>query len=285
MITIKKFEDKEYFKNLQKSKLLLLKFQDELKKYDSDKRKKKKYEKVKYIIENFRTKSIEEISKKTGYNHFTIKIYAREYGLNSLFLKENEMTFNSFFYMITSKQCNSKYTIDLLLKHGIPIYKQNNWNIINLNEFFEWYKKHIKLIRVNFYKEGSLPIEPNWFLEKVGADKRAVEYTYKRKWSEKEDLLLKQFVKERKTYKEISFILKRTGPAIKRRCFDLKIDKPKRNNRKYWTDKQVTKLKELWLKGYEPCIIAEEIDRGDREIISYLERFNYFGLRPEKFVN
>ena len=42
-------------------------------------------------------------------------------------------------------------------------------------------------------------------------------------------------------------------------------------------------LKILWLKGYEPCIIAEKIGRSDREIISYLERFKYFDVPPQKF--
>ena len=83
---------------------------------------------------------------------------------------------------------------------------------------------------------------------------------------------------------EISQILKRTASAIKRRCRDLKIPKPKRVKNRFWTDEELNTLKDLWFKGYQPVIIAEELNRHSRQITSMLERQNYFGQAPLKYT-
>lgn len=238
--------------------------------------------KLRYIADNWYKKSVVEIAKYTKLQVSSVFTIANKLRLARLYLKENEITFCDLYRHLTGEY-NDSYTFYLLNKYEIPYIVRNNTKIINLNDFFDWYKKHIKLIRIDKYQEGILPIEPDWFLEKARADRRAVEYIFKRQWTKEDDGLLKDIVNKEMTYFECSLILKRTGNAIKRRCFDLKIKKPKRTPPVLWTDEQKTKLKELWFKGYEPCIIAEEIKRSDREIIAYLERFKYFGLRPQKF--
>jgi hypothetical protein len=239
---------------------------------------------LRYIADNWYKKSVLEIAKHLKIQVSTAFSIAKKLRLTRIYLKENEITFCELYRHLTGR-FNDTYSFYLLEKYKFPYKIKNNTKIVDLNDFFIWFKKHIKLIRADCYNEGIFPIEPNWFIEKVRADKRAVEYIFKRPWTFKDDELLKKMVKDNKSYRECSFVLKRTGVAIKRRCFDLKIKKPKRTPPVLWTDEQKTKLKELWLKGYEPCIIAEEIKRSDREIIAYLERFKYFGLRPQKFVN
>lgn len=237
---------------------------------------------LRYIADNWYKKSVLEIAKHLKIQVSTAFGIANKLRLTRIYLKENEITFCELYRHLTGG-FNDSYNFYLLGKYKFPYKIKNNTKIVDLNVFFNWYKNHIKLIRADSYNEGTFPIEPNWFIEKVRADKRAVEYTFKRPWTFEDDELLKKMVKDNKSYQECSFVLKRTGNAIKRRCFDLKIKKPKRNPPKLWSGKEKEKLKELWLKGYEPCIIAEEIERSDREIIAYLERFKYFGLRPQKF--
>lgn len=237
---------------------------------------------LRYIADNWYKKAADEIAKHTKLQVSSVFCIANKLRLTRIYLKEDEITFCNLHLHLTGGFSDS-YTFYLLNKYKMPYIIKNNTKVVNLNDFFDWYKKHIKLIRIDCYNEGTFPIEPNWFIEKVRADKRAAEYTFKRPWAVEDDELLKKMVKDNKNYRECSFVLKRTGNAIKKRCFDLKIKKPKRNPPKLWSGKEKEKLKELWLKGYEPCIIAEEIERSDREIIAYLERFKYFGLRPQKF--
>lgn len=265
----------------------------------------------KYIIENYAKKSNLEIARHLHISVSYLGALLKMLHLTTLYLKEDEITFCNLYRLLCGNFSNS-YTLGLLKKYNIPIYTDelNRVKLIKLSEFYEWYKNHIRLITLKSYEIGSLPNEPDWFIEKAKADKRAYEYTYKRYWTKEEDNKLKELVEKRKTYKECSTVLKRTGNSIKRRCYDLKIDKPKRTKCHYWTAEEMKALKELWLKGYEPCIIAEELDkvsqtenfvnlpqknfinpkaktakngRSDREVTSMLERFNYFDAPVEKF--
>ena len=237
-----------------------------------------------YLIENYKKLPSEVISKKIGRKPNTIVNIARKLKLTSFYADDNTYTIFNLYKMLGLPLTNS-YQFGLYKKFDLPVYKQNGFNIIRLQEFYAWLEQHKTLISLHNYIVGTLPNEPDWFLDKVQHDKRAFVYTYKRQWTADEDSLLKQLVKERKTYVEISNILKRTSNAIKRRCYDLKIDKPRRTPPKTWTAEQIETMRVLWLKGYHVCIIAEEIGRSDREIQAYLERkdIRYFGQPPLKF--
>lgn len=276
-------------------------------------------DKLRFIVDNHNKMTRVEISEKLGLNVHQLSHILTKLNLKTVYMDKYEYAFNELYNTLTGYMPNA-YTLQYILeKYGCPIYRKNGnrLKMINLLQFYDWYSKHIKIINLCNYKIGSLPQEPDWFLEKADADKRAYEYIYKRKWTEAEDAKLKQMVTDRHTYKEICFALKRTGSAIKRRCYDLKINKPRRVSPRYWRKREISTVKELWLKGYEPCIIAEEISkptftdikktdfanlpknerclnlkqmycrqgegRSDREVISVLERYKYFGMQPEKF--
>lgn len=238
---------------------------------------------LRYIVDNYGKIPTEEIAKKVKKKPHTIIQLSSYLGLNYVHLAEYELILNQLLLHLVGGNYDT-YNFNLMVKAGFPYRRHRKFIIVHLQSFFDWYKKHIKLICCHAYKEGSLPIEPDWFLEKIRADKRAYEYMYKRQWTAEEDNRLRQLVFERKGYKEISRTLKRTGLAIKRRCYDLGIQKPKRFPSKLWTAAELNKCRELWLKGYEPCIIAEEIDKSDRQVVSLLERNQYFGQPPQKFM-
>ena len=237
-----------------------------------------------YLIENYKKLPLEVISKKIGRKPNTIVKIAHKLKLTSLYADNDDYTLFDLYKKLGVPLTNS-YQFGLYKKFGHPVREQNSFYLVHLFDFYNWLEQHRTLISLHNYTVGTLPNEPDWFLDKVQHDKRAFVYTYKRQWDENEDNLLKQLVKERKTYAEISRILKRTGNSIKRRCYDLKIDKPRRTPPKAWTTNQIETMRALWLKGYHICIIAEEIGRSDREVQAYLERKDicYFGQPPLKF--
>lgn len=237
-----------------------------------------------YLIENYKKLPLEVISKKIGRKPNTIFKIARKLKLSSLYANNDDYILFDL-YKKLGVPLTSSYQFGLHKKFGFPVKEQNGFYLVHLSDFYNWFEQHCTLISLHNYTIGTLPNEPDWFLDKVQHDKRAFVYTYKRPWNEDEDNLLKQLVREHKTYAEISKVLKRTGNSIKRRCYDLKIDKPRRTPPKAWTTEQIETMRVLWLKGYHVCIIAEEIGRSDREVQAYLERkdIRYFGQRPLKF--
>lgn len=238
-------------------------------------------EEYNFLLENYRKMPLDDICAHLNKPKTTVIGTASKLGLTKLFMKPTEIILDNLVGTITGRNCYI-WKNRMLAKWGLKMRKIGGFYIVDLNDFFEWYKSHLRIIGLWAYN-GQFPNAPEWFNEKARADKRAYVYMERRKWTEDEDNALKQMIAERKNYFEISTALKRTGPAIKRRCYDLKIPKPKRLASRLWTESEMKQLKTLWLRGYEPCIIAEEIGRGDRQIISMLERNRYFGTPPQKF--
>lgn len=238
-----------------------------------------------YIIDNWGVIPIIEMAKHLNKSTYAITGVGNVLKLNNLYLSNDEMLLNSFIKLLTGDNLDAYQQLHLT-RHGAPIYKKEGWKIVNVPKFFEWYKDHIRLVPVGKYVPGTLKnYETGWFLDKVDADRRAYEYTHKRPWTDDDDAWLEMLIEKRATYKECSEKLKRTGAAIKRRCLDKKLPKPKRLPAKKWTREEFETLKRLWLAGYEPCIIAEELKyRSDRMVSAMLERYEYFGMHRQKFM-
>ena len=237
-----------------------------------------------FILDNYKKMPIEKIAKTLGKTVNTIKGIAGYFNLNCVYLENDEIIYNQFIKLLCCDNSDS-YQEFILKRYGAPIYKKNNWKVINIPQFLSWLEEHKKLLNLHNYELGSLgKYEQPWIRKKAILDKLAWEYLNKRSWSDDDDAWLEIMVKEGMTYEQISKKLKRTGSAIKRRCYDLNLPKPKRLPPKLWSRYELKKLKDLWLEGYEPILIAEKLrNRSDRMIISMLERFEYFGQPPEKF--
>lgn len=282
MLQVKNKRYKAIDDKIRKSKIQLILLKDKIRKHKGLKERSLSEESLNFLIENYGEIPNKEIAEKIGRKVTTINYIAKDLLLSNIYIDDDEMLLYQFWIALTGTYCDS-YQQYLAKKWGLPLRKERNWQIISLNKFFKWYKNHIKLINCWHYNKGDFPIEPDWFLEKVEADKRADAYMYKRLWTNEEDKRLLDLVNQGKGYKEISFALKRTGNSIKRRCYDLGYPKPKKQPPKLWTETEMEKLKELWLKGYQPCIIAEELDKSDRQVTSMLERYNYYDTPPQKF--
>jgi hypothetical protein len=150
--------------------------------------------------------------------------------------------------------------------------------VIYLNEFWKWLKKNIHLVDFQYTDETTFGIEPEWVKYKRDADKRMAAYE-PRKWTDSEDKKLLNYVQSYKyTYRELSIIFKRTESAIKRRLHDLKtpIRPIPADNHNFWKKSEIDTVKDLYLKGYKPQIIAEYVNRSALAINGLLERNNYF---------
>lgn len=281
MLTVKNIKDKPIDDELRSAKLKLWELKNSIGKSKNGKKHLSQKE-LQYFIDNYDIIPKSELSKKLNRSVSTLDFLAGELNLKTIYLADDEIVLHQLWLMLTGNYTDS-YNQYLARKYGLPYRKNRGVYIINLPAFFDWLKDHIRLINCWHYRKGMLPIEPDWFLEKAEADRRADIYLYKRVWTAEEDKQLLDLVNQRKGYKEISFTLKRTGASIKRRCKDLNYSKPKRYPPKLWTEDEKNKLQELWHKGYQPCIIAEELNKSDRQVNSMLERYKYFGEPPEKF--
>ena len=246
-------------------------------------------EQMQFIIDNFDKMSREEIAKHLNIKVGTVHNYIAKLNLANVYFEDNEYTYSELLNILLGDihKYATNEMFDIMVRSGFPYYMKGKWKIVNLNDFYSWYKDHLKAIFIPRYKVGSLPNEPDWFIEKHKADKRAVAYMYKRKWTDEEKNKLRELTESEKTYKECSRILKRTCSAIQKACHDNNIKYPKSvSHHLVWTEDEVNKMRELWFKGYEPCIIAEELDKGDNQVTSYLERksVRYFGKPQDKFA-
>ena len=276
--------DKETDRKMAREEIALRSLDGKIKRCRGDERKIINAEEYFFILDNYEKMPIEEIAKTLGKTVNTIKSIATHFNLNCVYLENDEITYNQFIKLLCCDNSDN-YQEFILKRYGAPIYKKNNWKVINIPQFLSWLEEHKKLLNLHNYELGSLgKYEQPWIRKKAILDKLAWEYLNKRSWSDDDDAMLAVMVKEGMTYEQISKKLKRTGNSIKRRCYDLNLPKPKRLPPKLWSRYELKKLKDLWLEGYEPILIAEKLrNRSDRMIISMLERFEYFGQPPEKF--
>lgn len=244
-------------------------------------------EEYEFMAQNWGKLSKKEIAEKLNRSLKSVNVKAERIGLKNYFIYSEEMTLNSLYQLIYKRNIDS-YTVAIWGKYNIPISKTapNNtleMKTIKLSDFLEWFKNHIRLVDLTFSDEYCFgPDEPEWIKEKRKADKRAAAYGLHNKvWTKEEDATLISMLKEHKYgYREISVILKRTEGAIKRRLRDLKIKEHpiKAPNHNKWTNEEIEIVKDLYLKGYKSCVIAEEINRSALAINGLLERHKYFGV-------
>lgn len=240
-----------------------------------------------FMAQNWGKLSKKEIAQKLNRSLEAVHVKAERIGLKNYFIYSEEMTLNSLYQLIYNRSFDS-YTVGIWEKYDCPIYKTVpndtlEMRTIKLSEFIEWFKEHKRLVDLTFSDDNCFGSdEPEWIKEKRQADKRAAAYGLHNKvWTKNEDATLISMLKEHKYgYREISVTLKRTEGAIKRRLCDLKIkERPiKAPNHNPWTEKEIAIVKDLYIKGYKSCVIAEEINRSALAINGLLERHKYFGV-------
>ena len=284
MLNIKYGVDKDSDLEHLREKMTLRALNGAIKKKYGYKSKFISYNDYLFIFDNYHKMPLEEIAQKVKKSPYTVKQIATNIGINCVYLDNDEMILNQLIKILCKDNLDG-YQLLHFTRHGAPIYQKGNWKVTNVPKFLEWFRDHRKLINLHNYEYHSLgKYEPSWLIRKAFIDKEAYPYINKRPWTDDDDAWLELLVKKQATYKECSEKLKRTGAAIKRRCYDLKLPKPRRLPPKLWSRYELNKLKFLWHMDYEPILIAKNLrKRSDRMVIAMLERFKYFGYPPEKF--
>jgi hypothetical protein len=150
----------------------------------------------------------------------------------------------------------------------------NKYRVIYLDDFWKWAEEYRMWINFAKVEPNILGEEPDWVAEQRRAD---IEFSkYKTTpWTEKEDALLKSYLKMFKyTYRDLSIQMKRTMGAIKRRMIDLGIkERPLREPpHSPWTEDEVNTVIEMYNKGYRSAVIQEYINKSGQAIEGKIER-------------
>ena len=248
-------------------------------------------EEYQFLKDNWGKLSKKEIAEKLKRSLNTVNVKACRIGLKDYFIYSEEITLNNLHKMIYHRDSDS-YTVYVWQSYQMPIKstkpcKDATYKTIKIADFLSWFEQNKRVINLCLSDEGCFGVdEPDWLKEKRNADKRAAAYgPHNRKWTAEEtNTLIKMVNSQKYGYREISIALKRTEGAIKRRMLDIKLEKRpiKAENHNKWKQEEIDKLRDLWLKGYQSCIIAEYINRSALSINGMLERHQYFGDPPRK---
>lgn len=245
------------------------------------------YDEVQYIKEQWGEKNIKTIAKNLNRSLAAVRLKAQRLKLKDWLKYHEYITLNQFYILVFGRDIDS-YTLSIWKREGFPIKNikklNKTYHMVDFNQFIKWYKDHLTVIDISGTEDGDFGIEPDWLKEKRKADKMAADYRM-RPWTKQEDEQLKSLLKTyRYGYRELSIKLKRTEGALKRRMNDLKIkERPLRaDNHTPWSNYEIEKVHDLFLKGYKSVVIAEFVNRSALAINGLLERYHYFGKPPLK---
>lgn len=235
---------------------------------------------IEYLKEHWGNCSLKYLARMLSRTVNSIKIKAFRLGLIRMIHSGDYITFNQLMVMIYSNDWGGNH--NSLFKKDFPIETITIINkkvkIVYMEKFWSWFEKNKHVIDLKNTDNTTFGYEPEWVKEKRKADKLFSLYK-KIPWTKDEDKMLLNLLSQYKySYREISIKLRRTEGAIKRRCRDLKTSmRPlKADNHTPWTDKEISLVKDMYLKGYKPDIIAEYINRSALAINGLLERNDYF---------
>lgn len=250
-------------------------------------------EEYEFLKSNWGKLSKKEIAEHLNRSISAVSCKADRIGLKDYFIYSASITLNELHWLLTNGSDLDTYTVGIWQRYGMPFdntitNSKIAYRTIKIDNFLKWFENNKKVIDLSKTQEGFLGVtEPDWLKEKRIADKKASVYgPHNKQWTKEEDLRLTELVNSQKYgYREISIILKRTEGALKRRMLDIKLEKrpPKADNHIPWTQEELNTVKDLWLKGYQSCVIAEYINRSALAINGLLERYKYFDDPPLKY--
>lgn len=240
------------------------------------------YPEIQYLKDYWGKHSLQEMSKKLDRTILAIKLKATRIKLTDRRRLQEDITYREFTKLL-GRSYSDSWLKGRLKKANFPFsyFKVVNKKIcmVNLRAFIRWFKNNLHILDIDNTNDGDFDaIEPNWLKEKRKADKMASLYKM-RLWTKEEDDRLITLLNEYKySYREISIKLKRTEGALKRRMLDLKLKQRPIIADKHikWTHQEVDMVKDLYLKGYKSCVIAEFVPKSALAINGILERNNYF---------
>lgn len=153
------------------------------------------------------------------------------------------------------------------------------FRIVYLDDFWEWAEYNRRLIDFSKMEENILGAEPEWVKQK-----RKIDFACRintEPWTETEDRKLDSLVKEQKmTTTQLAALFNRTEGAVRRRIYELCIDKnPVRSKNMHWTDEETQTLLFMYEEGWNYEHIGAELGRSAASCRGKIERL----ANPEYF--
>lgn len=287
---IYKKQDVEILQQITDIKFNIFKLKNKLgnNKRISKKLRKWTVEDVEFLINNWGIMTKKELATALNRSVMSISIYSTKLGLRNMLLYNDNVSICMLAKMLHQLK-NYSWLEYILTKYNAPLFHiapKNELTIkaIKLQDFVNWLEHHKHIIDIGRSEDGCFGNEPNWLKEKREADKRAYAYMDKRNWTQEEQDLIIDMINKGYSYRDISIKSKRTGGALKRFFKDkgIKMRPVRASRHNKWTDEQLELVKDLWLKGYKPCIIQEYLPKSDIAISEIIRRNNYYGV-PIKF--
>ena len=225
-----------------------------------------------YLKENWGTFSVKTLAKNLERSENAVLIRKTRLGLGAFLDSGEYITFNQLKLALGIDNGGYK-NISWVKKRNFPIHtkrvKNNSFQIVYLDEWWEWAEKNKDLLDFSKFEENMLGEEPAWVKVKRKHDVEKRQKYISTPWTKAEDSRLLHLVgKQQYTYAELSIILRRTNGAIQRRLCDLGVsDRPiKADNHVHWTQEDFSQLGYLINQGYGYDLIAEEIGKSSKAI-------------------
>lgn len=227
-----------------------------------------------YIRENWGTVSMASLCENLGRTQTAILQKVHRMGLPPFLESGGYVTYAELLRAIGYRTTDSYKLISWVKNRHFPMHQKrvnkNLWNIVYIDEFWEWAEKNRDLLDFSGFEKNALGKEPDWVQDKRESDiHRSRHYqTRQIKWTKREDNYLKMLLKQQKyTYDEVSEKLQRTIGAIQRRILFLKIkERPIKNKAESWTKEETEKLLRMIQKGYSYEWISEKLGRSTKSI-------------------
>lgn len=221
---------------------------------------------LEYLEENWGVVSLPTMAKRLGRSVEALKLKAGRLELGPFLDNGEYVTLNQLFICLGRGKSYS-YGRDQWVNMGLPVKRKrvakNSFQVIFLDEFWEWAQANQTLIDFSRLEEWILGKEPDWLKEQRKNDIQMRQNYKTDPWTAVEDRELERLVKlHRYGYREISMKLRRTEGALKRRLQNLGIkERPiRRSPHEKWTPEQLRVLKELYNKGYDKNLICFYIE-------------------------
>jgi hypothetical protein len=235
-------------------------------------------EELQHLEDKWGSVSVSYLSKTLNRSVYGILNQVHRQGLGKFLDSGGYITINQLFKAL-GRQGGCGYTVKHWIeKQNMPVKNKKRLNatfkVIYLNDFWNWAEEYRMWINFAKVEVNALGAEPDWVKDQRKADIEFSKYKIE-PWTEKEDALLKSYLKMYKySYRDLSIQMKRTVGALKRRMVDLKLmERPLREPaHSVWTDKEIETVIRMYNKGYRSPVIQEYIEKSASAIEGKIER-------------
>ena len=229
--------------------------------------------------------SMKKLADEMGRSVAALKNKAVELHLGPWLDAGEAVTLNTLICVVTGREnmMASGYTTRKWLSMGVPAYKRRvencTFNVIKLDKFWRWAEEHASELDFSRFEEDALGIEPGWAKHKRMVDKRNRMLVHPKKgpWTKCEDAMLAGMIAQGCGWRDICIQLKRSLYAIRRRVYDLYLDRPKKAPCKPWTETELSKLLDMMNQGYSIDWMARELGRSPSSVRGKTEFYEVHG--------